>query len=161
MLRVTTLLSFLASIALPATVLAQEAAQAPAGEMGVHDFIMDEAVTFEPFDVPGFDPGLKLAVIHGNPSGESGDYTVRLMLPDGYRFPAHYHPRPEHLTVLKGTFLIAMGTDEKPEAIEEYSPGSFLYFPPEQPHYGGAEGETVVQLHGEAPFQVILANPTS
>jgi hypothetical protein len=64
----------------------------------------------------------------------------------------------EHLTVLRGTFLIAMGTDQNPDAIEEYPLGAFLYFPPEQPHHGGAEGETEVQLHGEAPFRIILAN---
>jgi quercetin dioxygenase-like cupin family protein len=90
--------------------------------------------------------------------GESGDYTVRLILPAGYRFPPHYHPMPENLTVLRGMFLIAMGTDQNPDAIEEYGPGAFLYFPPEQPHYGGAEGETEVQLHGQAPFKILLAN---
>ena len=54
--------------------------------------------------------------------------------------------------------IAGVGTDENPEAIEKYSPGAFLYFPPEQPHYGGAEGETVIQLHGEAPFEIMLAN---
>ncbi|MGH7566988.1 MAG: cupin domain-containing protein [Gemmatimonadota bacterium] len=157
MQRITILLSILTWIALPAAALGQDVAITPA-EMGDHAFLSDDAVMFEPFEIPGFDPGVQLAVIHGNPMGESGDYTVRLMLPDDYRFPAHYHPMAEHLTVLSGTFLIAMGTDENPEALQEFSPGAFLYFPPEQPHYGGAEGETVVQLHGQAPFKIVLAN---
>jgi mannose-6-phosphate isomerase-like protein (cupin superfamily) len=158
MARFPTLLAVLAWIALPAVALGQDAAGDTPAETESHSFVVGDAITFEPLEVPGFDPGIELAVLHGNPMGESGDYTVRLRFPDDYRFPAHYHPRPEHLTVLSGTFLIAMGTDENPDAIEEYEPGAYLYFPPEQPHYGGAEGETVIQLHGEAPFEIILAN---
>lgn len=154
MLRVTMLL--LTCWAGIATVA--RAQDAPTVAEDVHAFTLASALTYAPLEVPGFDPGLRLAVVHGNPMGESGDYTVRLVLPAGYRFPPHYHPMPENLTVLRGTFLIAMGTDQNPDAIEEFGPGAFLYFPPEQPHYGGAEGETEVQLHGKAPFKIILAN---
>ena len=154
MLRITMfLLALCAGITTAAR--AQDSATAAAE---THSFTLASALTYEPLEVPGFDPGLRLAVVHGNPMAESGDYTVRLVLPAGYRFPPHYHPMPENLTVLRGTFLIAMGTDQNPDAIEEYGPGAFLYFPPEQPHYGGAEGETEVQLHGKAPFKIILAN---
>jgi quercetin dioxygenase-like cupin family protein len=143
-------------IGLPGAALAQDAAPA---ETGPHDFKANDAIGFAPFEVPGFDPGVQLAVIHGDPTAASGDYTIRLLFPDGYRFPAHHHPRAEHLTVLTGTFLIAMGTDENPETLEEYSPGSFLYyFPPGEDHYGGVTGQTVIQLHGRAPFDVVLAN---
>jgi quercetin dioxygenase-like cupin family protein len=157
MARLTTALIILVGFALPAAAFGQDAMEG-AGEMESHAFLGDDAITFEPLEVPGFDPGIGLAVLRGNPMGEAGNYTIRLSFPDGYRFPAHYHPRSENLTVLSGTFLIAMGTDENPDAMEEYAPGAFLYFPPEQPHYGGAEGETVIQLHGEAPFEIILAN---
>ena len=148
----------LLTIAVPATALAQEAAPAAPDEAGPHAFTANDAIGFTPFEIPGFDPGIQLAVVHGDPTAASGDYTVRLLLPDGYRFPAHYHPKAEHLTVLTGTFLIGMGTEENPDALEEYTPGSFLYFPAEEAHYGGATGQTVVQLHGQAPFQVVLAN---
>jgi mannose-6-phosphate isomerase-like protein (cupin superfamily) len=158
MARFPTVLVILAWFALPAVALGQDPAAEAPSQMEPHVFTADDAITFEPLEVPGFDPGVGLAVVHGNPTAESGDYTIRLTFPDGYRFPAHFHPKPEHLTVLSGTLLIAMGTDENPDALEEYEPGAFLYFPPEQPHYGGAQGETVIQLHGEAPFEIILAN---
>lgn len=148
----------LLSLSLSATAIAQEAAPAAAEEGGAHVFTANDGIGFTPFEIPGFDPGVQLAVVHGDPTAASGDYTVRLLLPDGYRFPAHYHPKAEHLTVLTGTLLIAMGTDENPDALEEYTPGSFLYFPPEEAHYGGATGQTVIQLHGQAPFEVLLAN---
>lgn len=148
----------LLSMALPVAALAQEAAPAAPGEAGPHDFKANDAIGFTPFELPGFDTGVQLAVIHGDPMAASGDYTIRLLFPDGYRFPAHHHPKAEHLTVLTGTFLIGMGTDENPDALEEYSPGSFLYFPPTEDHYGGVTGQTVIQLHGQAPFEVVLAN---
>jgi hypothetical protein len=157
MIRVTTLLSFLAAIALPAAVLGQDAA----AEAPLHTIVMADAVTFGPLDVPGFDPGTELAVIYGDPMGASGDYTIRLRFPDGYRFPAHYHPNAENVTVLSGTLLLAWGTDEDPAAFQAYAPGSFINIKPEHPHYGGVTGVTVMQLHGQAPFEIVLANPGS
>ena len=148
----------LLALLLPTAALAQEAAPAAPDEAGPHAFTANDAIVFTPFELPGFDPGIQMAVVHGDPTAASGDYTVRLLFPDGYRFPAHYHPKAEHLTVLTGTFLIAMGTDENPDALEEYTPGSFLYFPPGEAHYGGATGQTVIQLHSQAPFEVVLAN---
>jgi uncharacterized protein (TIGR02246 family) len=108
--------------------------------------------------IPGFDPGVKMAVVHGNPAG-TGDYTLRLQFPDGYKFPAHWHPGAEHLTVLSGTFLLAMGTSGDWNAVQTYAPGAFIYAPARHPHYGGARGVTVVQLHGEGPFAINLGAP--
>lgn len=107
------------------------------------------------FDVPGFPPGLRLAVVHGDPAGE-GDYTVRLMLPAGYEFPLHWHPKAEHLTVLSGTFRLAQGRTVDRSALKTYAPGDFLYLPARQSHWGNVVGQTVVQLHGIGPFVINL-----
>ena len=156
-MRMIPAILLLFALAVPAATLAQDMPAAPADELTA---VNAEAVAFGPIEVPGFDPGLQIAVIHGDPNAESGDYTIRLKLPEDYRFPAHYHPKNEHLTVLSGTFLLAMGTSGDEEALQSYSPGAFLYIPAEHPHYGGVEDETVVQLHGEAPFQILLAQTT-
>lgn len=108
--------------------------------------------------VPGFDPGAKMAVLHGNPAGK-GDYTLRLQFPDGYRFPAHWHPNGEHLTVLTGTFLLGMGNTADWNALRTYGPGDFIYLPGRHAHFGGARGPTTIQLHGDAPFQIFLGAP--
>jgi uncharacterized protein (TIGR02246 family) len=110
--------------------------------------------------VPGFRPGLKMAVIHGNPMG-TADYTLRLRFPDGYEFPPHWHPQGEHVTVLQGTFMLGMGERFDQTAIKTYVPGDFLYAPPKMPHYGRVRGETIVQLHGMGPFEINLVNPAS
>jgi uncharacterized protein (TIGR02246 family) len=116
-------------------------------------------MSFQPLDVPGFKSGMQLAVLHGDPAGK-GDYTIRLKFPAGYTFPAHFHPNAEHLTVLSGTFQLAMG-EKVGGMMREYQPGDFLYIPPRKPHYGGAKGETVIQLHGIGPFEIKLANVAS
>ena len=136
----------------PVTVLVLE----PSGD----DMTMNAAagLTFAPLEVPGFKSGMQLAVLHGDPSGK-GDYTIRLKFPAGYTFPAHYHPNAEHLTVLSGTFLLSMGEKEG-GTLREYQPGDFLYIPSKKPHYGGAKGETVIQLHGIGPFDIKLAGTT-
>lgn len=120
--------------------------------------IHDDKIVYNDFRVPGFDPGVKLAVIHGDPTG-NGDYTLRLMFPDGYKFPVHYHPGAEHVTVISGTFLLAMGTDGDWSRVQSYGPGSFIYAPALHPHFGGARGVTVVQLHGQGPFAINLGAP--
>lgn len=110
--------------------------------------------------VPGFDPGMMLAPVLGDPSVADQPYVLRLKFPDGYRFPAHFHPKAEHLTVLSGSLLLTMGRQES-ENLTTYAPGDYLYIPPEMPHFGGAKGETVIQLHGMGPFEIKLVKPVS
>src|ERR1041384_6791112 len=62
---------------------------------------------------PDFLPhGARFAVIQGDPSS-SGVYTIRLRVPDHYRFPPHFHPTDEHVTVLAGQFIVGMGDTVK------------------------------------------------
>ena len=150
-----------ALLALPAVALAQEPVALADVEPAEHAVVQSDAVSYAPIEIPGFDSGIMIAVIHGDPNAETGDYTLRLKFPDGYRFPAHYHPMAEHVTVLSGTFLLARGDAVDAAAIQEYEPGAFLYIPPKDPHYGDAEGETVIQLHGQNPFQIVLAESGS
>ena len=113
------------------------------------------AINWSPLSVPGFDPGTMIAVIHGDPS-KSGDYTLRLKFPAGYKFPVHWHPGGEHLTVLSGTFQLAMGNTADWSQIKSYGPGDFLYLPARHAHFGGAQTESVIQLHGMGPFAINL-----
>jgi uncharacterized protein (TIGR02246 family) len=116
-------------------------------------------ITWTDFSSPGFAPGVKIAVLHGNPAAK-GDYTLRLRFPAEYKFPVHWHPGGEHVTVLWGTFMLGMGGTEDWTTVRTYSPGDFLYVPARHPHFGGAgRSVTVIQLHGEGPFQLFLGSP--
>ena len=121
-----------------------------------HTAVMPGAVKFAPLEVPGFKPGAKLAVVYGDPNAASGDYVLRLWLPAGYTFPAHWHPNIENLTVLSGTLRLGMGDTFVASKLQSYPAGSFLYIPGKMSHFGGGRGVTVVQLHGQAPFKIEL-----
>ena len=112
------------------------------------------------FSPAGFDPGMKLAVLEGDP-GAKGHYVIRLSFPAGYRFPVHWHPGIENLTVVSGPFQLAMGNTADWNALRTYAPGDFIYIPPRHSHFGGssAQGPSVIQLHGEGPFQLVLGAP--
>jgi quercetin dioxygenase-like cupin family protein len=114
------------------------------------------ALAWSDFVMPGFDPGAKITVVHGDPAA-AGPYTVRMQFPDGYNFPPHWHPMAENVTVLSGTFLLAMGDTRDNSKLREYQPGDYLFIPAKHPHFGGVRGVTVIQLHGSGPFDVILA----
>ena len=132
-------------------------AQETAGmkEMAMHDVAAAD-LTYEPIEVPGFLSGMEIAVIHGDPSVADEPYTLRLALPDGYKFPPHFHPRAENVTVLDGTFILAMGEKFDSSKLKTYKPGDYIYIAAENPHFGQAEGRTVVQLHGMGPFDIIV-----
>jgi len=111
--------------------------------------------------VPSFVPaGAKLAVIEGDPSATSGDFTVRLKMPDGYRIPPHWHPNRENVTVLSGDFKVGMGDKFDESKMMTFGAGSFAYLDPNMHHYAMASGEVVVQVHGMSPFQFNYVNPS-
>ncbi len=147
--------SILIATVLTATVASVAVAQQKADAMGGMTAVAASSIQFADIDVPGFDPGMKIAVIDGNPD-EAGPYTLRLSFPANYRFPAHFHPMAENLTVLSGTLLLAMGDRADESKLKAYGAGDYLHLPANKPHYGGARGATVIQLHGQGPFKIML-----
>jgi quercetin dioxygenase-like cupin family protein len=108
---------------------------------------------------PPFLPaGAQVAVIEGNPAANTGDYTLRVKIPDGYRFPPHWHPLRENVTVISGTFLVGMGDTFDTSKMGSFPAGSFAYLDPDMHHYAMASGEVVIQVHGQAPFQIHYIN---
>jgi hypothetical protein len=104
-------------------------------------------------------PGAQLAVLEGNPLASSGDYTVRLKMPDGYRIAPHWHPNRENVTVISGTFKVGMGDHFEPSSMLSFPAGSFAYLDPSMHHFAMASGEVVVQIHGSSPVQFNYIHP--
>jgi quercetin dioxygenase-like cupin family protein len=122
-----------------------------------HAFTPD-AVQYGP--APSFvAPGAQLAVLEGNPLATSGDYTIRLKMPDGYRIAPHWHPKRENVTVISGTLKVGMGDRFDESSMMSFPAGSFAYLDPDMHHYVMASGDTVVQVHGMAPVQFNYINP--
>ena len=103
-------------------------------------------------------PGAKLAVLEGDP-GQSGLYTLRLDLPDGYRVAPHTHPTDENLTIINGTFLLGMGDSFEAAGAEVLPAGGFATVTANMHHYAITRGRTVVQIHGMGPFVLTYVNP--
>ncbi len=124
-----------------------------------------DAVTVNAGDIkwgdapPVLPKGAKLAVLYGDPS-KSGPICMRLMMPAGYKIPAHWHSQAEALTVISGTFYLGMGDKVDTSAAHALKAGGFHYLPAKQHHYAFSKGPTVVQLNGEGPFDITYLDPT-
>ena len=107
---------------------------------------------------PSLPPGAKFALLEGDPAKE-GFFTIRVRMPDGYKIPAHTHPKVEHLTVISGTFNLGMGPKFDQGATRAMPAGTFGYWPAGMQHFAWVKGETIVQLHGIGPWRIDYVNP--
>jgi quercetin dioxygenase-like cupin family protein len=109
---------------------------------------------------PPFVPaGAQLAVLEGDPMASSGDYTIRVKMPDGYKIAPHTHPFRENVTVVSGTLKVGMGDRFDAGKMMSFAAGSFAYLDPSMHHYAAASGETVIQIHGMSPVKFNYINP--
>ncbi len=133
---------------------------ATAAHPGVHDnnAFTPDTIPWGP-PPPFIAPGAQLAVIEGNPGASTGDYTVRVKMPGGYRIAPHWHPLRENVTVISGTFKVGMGDTFDKDRMATFPAGSFAYLDPDMHHYAMASGEVVVQIHGAAPLQFNYIHP--
>jgi hypothetical protein len=106
---------------------------------------------------PTLPAGAQLAVLHGDPA-KKGPFTIRLKVPDGYKIAPHWHGNDEELTILSGTFMLAMG-DKPGENVHSLTAGGYHFLPAKMHHSASTKGETVVQVHGNGPFDVHYLNP--
>jgi quercetin dioxygenase-like cupin family protein len=107
---------------------------------------------------PVFPAGAQMAVLQGNP-GTASLFTVRLRFPNGYKIAPHTHPTDEHVTVIKGTFLVGMGASVDRKSMLTLHSGGFATAPANHAHYAVAEGQTEVQVHAMGPFAMTYVNP--
>ncbi len=107
---------------------------------------------------PALPSGAQLAVLEGDPS-QPVEFTMRLKMPGGYKIPPHSHPRTEHVTVISGAFKVGMGDKFDTSQGMTLSPGTFAWIKPDMHHFAWSEGETVIQLHGQGPWEINYVNP--
>src|SRR5271156_4194693 len=108
---------------------------------------------------PFLSPGAQLAVLEGDPMAASGDFTIRIKMPDGYKIAPHTHPHRENVTVLSGILKVGMGDQFDASKMMSFGAGSFAYLDPSVHHYAAASGETVIQIHGMSPAKFNYINP--
>lgn len=144
--------AFMSMTALAAAVLAD-----PPRDMDGPNLYAADAIRWKP-GPPSLPKGAMIAVLEGDPSKE-GPFVFRVKLPDGYRVPPHTHPKTERVTVLSGTFHIGMGDRFDAKMTRPMSAGTYGYWPAGMRHFVWAEGETVLQFHGQGPWSIEYVNP--
>jgi mannose-6-phosphate isomerase-like protein (cupin superfamily) len=102
--------------------------------------------------------GAEVAVLRGDPT-KPGIFTMRLKFPAGYVVSPHWHTQDEHVTVISGEMKIGMGDKPSRSETTSVAPGSLMVMPATHHHFAFFDKETVLQLHGIAPWVVNYVNP--
>ncbi|UFS71663.1 cupin domain-containing protein [Geomonas sp. RF6] len=102
---------------------------------------------------PGLPAGAKATVVYGDPH-KPGPFVVRLMTPAGYKIMPHWHTRAENLTVISGALYLGGGDSFDYSKAHALKPGGYHYLPARMHHFAFTDMPTVVQIHGEGPFDI-------
>lgn len=108
---------------------------------------------------PGLPPSAQVAILSGDPA-KNTVFTMRAKLPAGYRIRPHTHPADEHVTVVQGSFLMGLGGTFDENNMQEFPAGSFMVMAKGTQHFAMAREETIIQLHGQGPWDIIYVNPS-
>jgi quercetin dioxygenase-like cupin family protein len=105
-------------------------------------------------DAPSIGPGVKTAVIQGDPKS-SGPFVMRLKLPPKTTVGVHTHPATENVTVLAGTLYFAPGDKLDRKAAKAFDPGSYFSIEQGKPMFAyTTDKEVTLQLHGNGPWGI-------
>ena len=122
-----------------------------------HTVVAGDSVKWGPAP-PSLPPGAQAAALLGSPAKE-GPFVLRLKFPAGFTIPPHRHSKDEFVTVISGGFAVASGEKLDRASLKPLPPASFVHLPAGMPHYAWAEVETIVQINGVGPFDVMYLDP--
>jgi Domain of unknown function (DUF4437) len=106
---------------------------------------------------PSLPKGAKLAVLYGDP-GKSGPFVMRLMTPANYKIGPHWHSQAENLSIVSGTLYLGRGDKMDKAKAHGLKAGGFHFLPGKAHHYAFTKTATIVQIHGEGPFDITYIN---
>jgi hypothetical protein len=106
-----------------------------------------------------FAPGVEYGPVYGNCDKVGAPCVFQLRLADGAKFPPHWHPVDENVTVISGTFMAGMGDKYDESKMMTLAAGSYVFMPRRMHHFAGAKGAALVQVTGVGPFKINYVNP--
>lgn len=119
----------LASLALaPGGQAKEQKAKTPAKAVSGGKAVLMAASDLKWVDPPNSPPGVKMAVLWGDPA--KGGHGAMQKLPGGFSAPLHYHSAGHHVVVVAGTLLLA----PEGEAEKSLPPGSYFSFTGKKKH---------------------------
>jgi hypothetical protein len=149
-----------ASTAPAATALAATAQPAPEATTQP----APEHVIYMPDDLkwvdgpPSLPKGAQVVTLTGDPAA-AGPFTIRIMVPAGYKVPPHFHPADENLTVLSGDLFMAVGDTWDESKGHILGKAAFSIMPKGMHHYAWSVSGAVLQVHGMGPWGITYVNP--
>jgi quercetin dioxygenase-like cupin family protein len=146
----------LMALSLGATAILGATAQSQATEQH-HAVVSGDAVQWGSAP-PSLPPGAQGAALLGSP-GKEGPFVLRLKFPAGFVIPPHRHTKDEFVTVISGKVAISSGEKLDRASLKSLPPASFIHLPAGMPHYLWSEAESVVQINGVGPFDVVYIDP--
>jgi quercetin dioxygenase-like cupin family protein len=97
-------------------------------------------------------------VLWGDPN-KPGLYAVQITFKAGSGSRPHYHDQDRLVTVIKGTWYVALGPESDtydPSKMTAMKPGSFVFHPAFGHHYDGAhEEDATVRIVGMGPVKSV------
>jgi quercetin dioxygenase-like cupin family protein len=102
---------------------------------------------------------VRIAVLQGDPMTAGHSYTLRLSCTDGTKIAPHWHPTTENVTVVKGAAAVGMGSKWDDAALKDVPTGGFFWAAPHMVHFAECKGDTILQVHGIAPFVINFVSP--
>jgi quercetin dioxygenase-like cupin family protein len=102
---------------------------------------------------------LRVAIIQGDPMTAGRTYTLRLSCTDGAKIAPHWHPTRENVTVIRGAAAVGMGSKWDDTALKDVPTGGFFWAEPQMRHFAVCKGDSILQVHGVAPFLINFVSP--
>ncbi len=113
-------------------------------------------VVVQPDDVKFAEGPQSQVVIAGDPN-KAGIYVIRIRFAPGNMSRPHFHDQDRYVTVIKGTWWVALGPEADvfdPSKTKPMKAGSIVKHPAGAHHYDGAKDEEViVQIIGMGPVK--------
>jgi quercetin dioxygenase-like cupin family protein len=115
----------------------------------------------QPEDIRAED-GATQVVLYGDPR-KPGIYVVQNTFAPGKGSRPHFHDQDRYITVVRGTWWVALGPDADtydPARMVPMKAGSFVFHPAYGHHYDGAKDEeAVVRIMGMGPVTSTQLEP--
>lgn len=106
-----------------------------------------------------YSPGVEFGPVYGNCDKAGAPCVFQLRFAARGKFPAHWHPVDENVTVLSGDFMAGMGDSYDESKMMSLAAGTYVFMPRRMHHFAGSKGGAVVQVHGVGPFKINYVNP--
>ena len=97
-------------------------------------------------------------VLSGDPDKPGSAYVGRIHNYDRFIAMPHWHPEDEHIVVIKGRWFLGHGDTFDRSRLRELNVGDYAFVPKRMTHFGWADGEVVIQVHGIGPFKTNFVN---